>query len=119
MLRLTAEHGDMWNTAWFGRPSEAFHGRVADLKAACEEVGRDFATIAITVGVMVAFPEIEAIDENLNTPERTIQGSPEEIAAVFKEYEALGAKHLICLSMPDDRRGLTELTKALNAYRAL
>jgi len=119
MLRLTAQHADQWNTAWFGRPSEAFHTRVNDLHAACEEVGRDPSTIDITVGLMVAFPDIAAVDEKMDTPEKTIQGSPEEIASVFKEYADLGVKHLICLTLPDDRRGLAELEKALHAYRAM
>lgn len=119
MLRLTAEHADMWNTAWFGRPSDAFQTRVNDLRVACEDVGRDISTIDITVGVIVAYPEIAEVDEAMNSPEKTIQGTPEEIAAVFKEYADLGVKHMVCLTIPDDHRGLTELEKALKAFRAM
>jgi alkanesulfonate monooxygenase SsuD/methylene tetrahydromethanopterin reductase-like flavin-dependent oxidoreductase (luciferase family) len=118
MLRLTAEHADMWNTAWFGRPSEAFHARVADMRAACDAVGRDPESLEITVGVNVAFPSLEPVDEAMNSPERTIQGTPEEIAAVFSQYESLGVKHLVCISLPHDGSGLAELSRALDIYRS-
>ncbi|MBA2718201.1 MAG: LLM class flavin-dependent oxidoreductase [Chloroflexi bacterium] len=53
MLRLTAELAHLWQTAWFGRPDERYRGRHRDLRAACATVGRDPATIGITVGVDV------------------------------------------------------------------
>ena len=53
VLRLTASWADAWNTAWFGLPDERFAQRRADLRAACDAVGRDPATLEVTVGVSV------------------------------------------------------------------
>jgi probable F420-dependent oxidoreductase len=54
MLRLVARHADQWNAAWFGVPNARFHSRIADLRAAFDEEGRDLATIDVTVGIDVA-----------------------------------------------------------------
>ena len=61
--------------------------------AACEQVGRDPSTLEVTVGVTTAFPDL-APDEiaDLIDPDRVLTGTAEEMAAVFKEYEALGAE---------------------------
>jgi alkanesulfonate monooxygenase SsuD/methylene tetrahydromethanopterin reductase-like flavin-dependent oxidoreductase (luciferase family) len=53
MLELTARHADAWNLAWFGLPDERLATARADLAAACAAVGRDPATLDITVGVNV------------------------------------------------------------------
>jgi len=58
MLRLAATHADAWNTAWFGAPDERLAARRADLETACEAVGRDPATIAVTVGIVVRYPDL-------------------------------------------------------------
>lgn len=76
MVRLTVEHADLWQTAWFGLPDERYHGRHADLLAACATAGRDPATLGVTVGI--------DIDEAATGP-----GSlPIEAGAIV---EALGA----------------------------
>jgi alkanesulfonate monooxygenase SsuD/methylene tetrahydromethanopterin reductase-like flavin-dependent oxidoreductase (luciferase family) len=51
MLRLTAELADQWQTAWFGLPDERYRTRHEALMAACAAVGRDPATLPVTVGV--------------------------------------------------------------------
>lgn len=53
MLRLTAELADLWQTAWYGPPDERYRTRREGLLAACDAVGRDPSTLAITVGVDV------------------------------------------------------------------
>ena len=53
MLRLTARRADAWNTAWFGLPDARWRARLADLQAAVAEVGRDPATLELTVGVRI------------------------------------------------------------------
>src|SRR5207247_2057028 len=44
MLRLTAQHADAWNAAWFGEVSQT-ESRVADLRQAVDAEGRDPATM--------------------------------------------------------------------------
>jgi alkanesulfonate monooxygenase SsuD/methylene tetrahydromethanopterin reductase-like flavin-dependent oxidoreductase (luciferase family) len=53
MLRLTAELADLWQTAWFALPDDRYRGRRDDLLAACATVGRDPATMSLTVGVSI------------------------------------------------------------------
>jgi len=53
MLELTARHADAWNLAWFGLPNERLARVRGELADACERVGRDPSTLAITVGVNV------------------------------------------------------------------
>jgi len=51
MLRLTAELADAWQTAWFGLPDDRYRERHTGLLAACSAVGRDPATLEITIGM--------------------------------------------------------------------
>jgi alkanesulfonate monooxygenase SsuD/methylene tetrahydromethanopterin reductase-like flavin-dependent oxidoreductase (luciferase family) len=92
MLRLTAEHADAWNTAWFGMPDDRLERRVADLRAACAEVGRDPATLEITVGVTV---KAEADDDwgRPGSPAALI-AEPEVIADGLHAFAALGVGHV-------------------------
>ena len=57
MLRLVARYADQWNTAWLGNP-QGLAERLERIRAACAEVGRDPATLAVTVGVQVAYPDL-------------------------------------------------------------
>jgi alkanesulfonate monooxygenase SsuD/methylene tetrahydromethanopterin reductase-like flavin-dependent oxidoreductase (luciferase family) len=60
MLRLTAQYADAGNVAWFGLPNPRFEQRREQLRAACEEVGRDPSTLQISVGVEVAADDAPA-----------------------------------------------------------
>jgi probable F420-dependent oxidoreductase len=53
MLRATARFADAWQTAWYGGPDADYDAERAGLDAACDAVGRDPATLEITVGVEV------------------------------------------------------------------
>jgi alkanesulfonate monooxygenase SsuD/methylene tetrahydromethanopterin reductase-like flavin-dependent oxidoreductase (luciferase family) len=61
MLRLAAAHADAWNAwfTWFGNRPEGIAALRRDVDAACEEVGRDPATLERTVAVLV---QVEAGD---------------------------------------------------------
>jgi alkanesulfonate monooxygenase SsuD/methylene tetrahydromethanopterin reductase-like flavin-dependent oxidoreductase (luciferase family) len=54
MLRLTARHADVWQTAWFGLPDDRYARQHADLLAACATEGRDPATLELAVGIDVS-----------------------------------------------------------------
>ena len=117
MLRLTAEHADAWNTAWLGQPTLLSERRAA-LEAACAEVGRDQATLEVTVGVNVRFPALlDGQDEPVD-PAKALSGSAEEIAAGFRAYEAQGVGHLMCSAAPNNAESLALLSEAVAAYRA-
>lgn len=116
MLRLTAQHADAWNTAWLGNPS-LFHERWANMRAACEAVGRDPESLEVTVGVTVVFDELEAVPEALNDPAKAIIGTPAVVAEGLREWEAVGADHIICGVEPNNTAGWAELAKAFAIYR--
>ncbi len=122
MLKITAEHADLWNTAWFGDVSASANRR-AEMTAACEAVGRDPATLGITVGVNVAwpFPGIDLPDPI--DPAKTLTGSPAEVAAALRAYEEAGVAHIICGGLAGSRfdyaaHVIDRLGEALAVYRA-
>ena len=111
MLRLTARYADQWNACWLGRV-EALAAPRAALEAACAAEGRDPATMAVTVGVIVDYEAATA------DPAKALIGSPEEIAAALGEYERAGVAQVICSLRPTTAAALSRLTEALALYRA-
>jgi len=92
MLRLAAELADAWNTAWFGMPDERLGRRLADFRAACADVGRDPATVELTVGVTV---KAEAGEEwgRPGAP-AALLAEPGVVADGLRAYAALGIAHV-------------------------
>lgn len=124
MLRLTAQHADAWNTAWFGTV-EDFTGRggEADLEKACAEVGRDPKTIAITVGVNVYYPMPGMTPSRQFEPHETLTGTAEEVAAGFRAYADASVAHVICGALADSTYEyasyvIAQLSGALEVYHA-
>ena len=117
MLDLTARHADAWNAAWFGMPDERLAGRRNDLAEACERVGRDPATLTITVGVTVRYPELmPATAEPPTTP--ALAGSAEVIAAGLRAHEEAGADHAIVVIDPCTPETVALFSEALAVFRA-
>jgi alkanesulfonate monooxygenase SsuD/methylene tetrahydromethanopterin reductase-like flavin-dependent oxidoreductase (luciferase family) len=117
MLRLTAEYADQWNTAWIGHV-EAMPERTDALKAACEEVGRDYSTIAITVGVMVGFPELAELPEASSDRNKYIAGSVEEVAAGLRAYADAGVSEVVAWLHPGTREAIDLLAQAAKLARS-
>lgn len=113
MLKLTAQYADQWNTAWFGTVDRIAESR-ARLGEACQIVGRDPNTLAVTVGVMVAYPQA---GEELPPPEKALSGSPQQIAAELQRYAEAGVEHVICNLDPPTPESLAEFGKALAIYQ--
>ena len=59
LLGLAARLADGWNTAWRWTP-EAYAERVSVARAACERVGRDPATLRLSLGLFTVLGENEA-----------------------------------------------------------
>jgi alkanesulfonate monooxygenase SsuD/methylene tetrahydromethanopterin reductase-like flavin-dependent oxidoreductase (luciferase family) len=116
MLELTARHADAWNMAWFGLPDDRLAGLRGDLRAACERVGRDPATLTDTVGVIVSYP-----DRMWPTFEPTapaLSGTPAEIAAGLAAHAATGADHVIVVLEPCIPETLAEFAEAVALFRS-
>ncbi len=117
MLELTARHADAWNLAWFGMPDERLAGLRRELAEACESVGRDQSTLAITVGIVVRYPDAAgASTEPPTSPGLT--GTPSEIAAGLKAHAEAGADHLITVLEPCTPETVGLFAEAVAAYRA-
>jgi alkanesulfonate monooxygenase SsuD/methylene tetrahydromethanopterin reductase-like flavin-dependent oxidoreductase (luciferase family) len=108
MLRLTAELADAWQTAWFGLPDERYRGRHRDLLAACTAVGRDPATLAVTVGV-----EVDADGAGPNALPLDV----ESIAAALSAWQAEGADHLQLAVAPSTPASFGTVLEAIRRYR--
>ncbi|MEP6681550.1 MAG: LLM class flavin-dependent oxidoreductase [Chloroflexota bacterium] len=117
MLRLVARHADAWNAAWYGTLDQAteLRERLARLGAALAEEGRDAATLEITVGVNVAFPDLAQGEE---LPARAISGSVEQVAQGLRGYEAINASHLIVSLTPSTTEAVASLARAAQLARA-
>lgn len=114
MMRLTARYADQWNTAWLGEADE-LAGRVKPLHAACAAEGRDPATIAVTAGVDVAFPDLGQTDPY---SKNSLTGSAEELAHFFHDYAAAGAAHLMIHLSPLNTAAIERLAAAARLYRS-
>jgi alkanesulfonate monooxygenase SsuD/methylene tetrahydromethanopterin reductase-like flavin-dependent oxidoreductase (luciferase family) len=97
MLRMTMSYATAWNS-WYSNIGNAPSG-VGPLRSivdeACREVGRDPATVARTVAILVRLPggtgRLQG-DSALGAP--PLEGSPSEIAATLRAFAGEGIEHV-------------------------
>ncbi len=118
MLELTARHADAWNLAWFGLPDERLAGIRAQLRAACERVGRDPGTLQDTVGVTVRYLDLVPQPSTEPPTGPALGGTPAEVAAGLAAHAAAGADHLIVALEPCTRASLARFAELVRLYRA-
>jgi alkanesulfonate monooxygenase SsuD/methylene tetrahydromethanopterin reductase-like flavin-dependent oxidoreductase (luciferase family) len=118
LLRLVAERADGWNTCWIWTP-EDYRARVAVLDRACEETGRDPASVRRTLGLYALAGEDEGdlaaryqrmrkaapggmLDGVSLEQWRAgrLVGTPEQIAEQVAGWAALGVAELIVSAGP-------------------
>jgi probable F420-dependent oxidoreductase len=109
MLGLVAEFADQWNAAWYGHPDTAdeLRTRLANLRAALDEAGRDPSSLAITAGIFVAFDEADG-----DVPDRAIRGSVDDVGEALAGYADLGVSHLIVHVWPRTPDAVRRLAEA-------
>ncbi len=90
MLQLVARYANAWNTAWH-TDTALVKERYEPLAQACTAIGRDPATIEITVGTEV---RLQKRKED-GSPDNAISGTPEEIAGRLQDFASVGNTHLI------------------------
>jgi alkanesulfonate monooxygenase SsuD/methylene tetrahydromethanopterin reductase-like flavin-dependent oxidoreductase (luciferase family) len=112
MLELTARHADAWNVAWFGAPDERLEAHRAALAEACRRVGRDPATLAITVGVTVR----PGGAEDAGSP--ALHGTPADIARGLAAHADAGVDHVAALLEPTTPATLSALAEAVSLVRS-
>jgi alkanesulfonate monooxygenase SsuD/methylene tetrahydromethanopterin reductase-like flavin-dependent oxidoreductase (luciferase family) len=109
MLRITARHADEWNT--WGAPEMA-GGALAKLLRACEQVGRDPATLWKSTQALVFMTDNAEFAANVKAGdmgERSVIGSNAQLVDIIGEYAELGFDELI---VPDFTLGATAPERA-------
>ena len=110
MLRLVARYADAWNTAWHTQP-EVVAERWAGMRQACEEEGRDPATLELTAGVML---RLGPNGEPAQGESYHVTGTNEEIAARLRGFVAVGVQHLILVIEPEGMVGFARFQPILD-----
>jgi probable F420-dependent oxidoreductase len=113
LLRVAARLADGWNVVWRMSP-ESYREKLADVRAACETVGRDPATFGLSVGLYSLIGEDEAAaraafergrasapgdamagDDYATWRTDTLSGTPEQILERVAAFASLGVRELI------------------------
>ena len=117
MLRLAAQHADAWN-AWFTRFGNRPEGIAAireKVDAACAAVGRDPATLARTVAVLVQL-EGQDVARRGGRQEKVppLRGSSQELADQLRGFAAEGISHVQLVVDPITVRSIERLAPVLH-----
>lgn len=112
MLRLTAQHADAWNTAWFGGLDDVARRRVADLDAACDEVGRPRHAIRRTIGVRLHEPGQGGDDPRGTDADAT------GLADIFDELDAAGFDDVLIWSLAKSAAAIERIAEARRVHLA-
>jgi probable F420-dependent oxidoreductase len=91
-LRRAACFGDGWHP--FALTPEAFKAVVPQFHAAVKEAGRRPEDIEISLKVRLRFGDSP-------DPEPPLHGSPAQVIATIRQYEALGVQHLVLDFVPE------------------
>lgn len=118
MLRLVARHANQWNAAWYGRREDAteLEQRIASLREACADVGRDPDEISMSAGLFVHFTGLRDPGYE-DAPKNAISGDAEEVGRELATYQELGMEHLIVHLWPPTPAAVTELGRAAEVAR--
>ncbi len=109
MFAITARWADAWNGAWYGLPTDRLHGHLAALEEALAEAGRDRASVARTVGIIVRDPDQPPVPD---PDERALTGSVDDLARALDGYRELGVDHLQAILEPLTPRSVERLGEA-------
>ncbi|MDQ3693250.1 MAG: LLM class flavin-dependent oxidoreductase [Chloroflexota bacterium] len=122
MLRLAAQHADLWNTWLEFRPEDVAAG-LEPLLAACATVGRDPATLGIVLGVPVDLPiprqhppsTAYGADRAKSAAESGVllSGEPAAIAKGLRAYARAGIGHVVIHLDPDTVEGIEAFAPVL------
>lgn len=112
LLRLVARRAAGWNTVWRWAP-DTYAERAAAARRACEEAGRDPATLRLSVGLYTIVGEDEADlakrfetlrtwmpgamgDESIGEfAADTLTGTPERVLERVRAFAALGVEEIV------------------------
>lgn len=109
MLRLTAKYADAWNRDFGPAGSIAeLPGWRARIDTACEDEGRDPATLARYAAVGLEVPGALPNEEST-----ALKGSPEELAQALRGYADQGISHVQIWLEPGTLAGIEAFAPTL------
>ena len=101
MHDLAARCAARWNAAWYGLPDDDLLAKIDGVHAACERIGRDPATLEISLGVSIRFPDLGSSDADTGKGSGSaLVGSAEQIAEGLAAHAALGVDEVIASLEP-------------------
>jgi probable F420-dependent oxidoreductase len=116
ILQLTARYADAWVFTGWGKRFKAdrIAGEYTKLLAACEQVGRDPATIELT-----AITEVEflAPGQARDPDDGGISGDAEEIAQELRAFAEAGVQHLTVIIQPEGLSGLSQFARVMELLK--
>jgi probable F420-dependent oxidoreductase len=110
MMRATARFADQWQTAWFGRPDANYRSELDAFRAACEAVGRDPATVELTVGINLGGDDPDDPRVDLD---------PAAIADALAAWAELGIGHVQAGVFPTTPAGFETALEGIRRYRGV
>jgi alkanesulfonate monooxygenase SsuD/methylene tetrahydromethanopterin reductase-like flavin-dependent oxidoreductase (luciferase family) len=113
MVRLAARYADSINTAFGTDDPVSSHAAIA---TACADVGRDPATLAITIPGWAAFPDLGPIPPHMQGSTFT---SAEALAQHMRHSAAAGVAHVMYDFRPNNLAGLQRVLEALRLFRQM
>jgi probable F420-dependent oxidoreductase len=115
MLQLTAQYADAWNTGYVADVA-TLRLRQHAMEQACRAVGRDVTTLAVTVHLPVAYPDLVPPPPFM---QQYVSGSAEEMALIWREFARQGVSHLMIECSPYNHAALARLAEALKRYQQM
>lgn len=116
MMRLTARYADQWTIDWLGLPVRV-REQVGKVHEACRLEGRDPATLTITGGVTVAYPDLGELPGWMSMPDAYLTGNAEKLGCQLAAYGDLGLDHLITNLYPFTEAAVKRYAEAITAAR--
>ena len=122
MQAITLPHVAAWNI-WFtlfGNTPEGFAAHVAQVRDACDRLGRDPDAVDATAAVLVQAPFGAGRTQGDDGfgPVPPVMGTPDQVADALHAFGGAGARHLQVVLDPITLEGLDWLGEVVAAYDA-
>lgn len=118
MHRLTARYGDQWTIDWLG-DADRVREEITKIHAACAEEGRDPASLVITGGATVGYPDLGETPPWMTDPSGYLTGSAEKLGASLAAYNDLGVDHILTNLYPFNEAAVERYGEAVAVAKAL
>ncbi|MDH3691167.1 MAG: LLM class flavin-dependent oxidoreductase [Gammaproteobacteria bacterium] len=117
MLRIGMAHADAWNGwhEWYGNRSDGLPNLLAEVDAACADVGRPPAEVTRSVVVLVALTGAvgRMAGDAAKREVEPMRGTPDELAEALAAYAAHGISHLQLVLDPITPGAIEEMAPVL------